>query len=67
VRTVHKIVYTVECEITFTDDEVQSQEDLRGFRDYVMKPECKDSWVAESVREGNFVVTGTRYEVEVQK
>jgi len=58
----HRIIYTVEVEVVFTDDEMQSQEDIQGFFDYVTKDSCKDEWVAESVREGNFTITGTRFE-----
>lgn len=61
---IRRVIYTVEVEITFTDDEMQSKEDLQGFYDYFVKPDCKDGWVRESVHDGNFVITGTRYEEE---
>jgi hypothetical protein len=60
--TIHRIIYTVECEVTFTDAELKDVEDLRSFRDYVTSPRDQDSWVTESVRDGNFVVKNVRYE-----
>lgn len=64
---IYDMIYTVEVSISFTDDEMQSKEDLRGFFDYSTKPGCIDGWVRESVHDGNFVVTGTRIETRKEK
>ena len=56
---VHRVIYTVEVEVCFSDDEMTSKEDLRGF---FSMPDCKDSWVRESVHGGNFEIVGTRIE-----
>ena len=59
---VHHIVYTVEVEVSFHDDEMKSEEDLRGFFNYVSNPNSIDNWVAESVHGGDFSVVGIRFE-----
>jgi hypothetical protein len=57
-----RVIYSTEVEIVFGEDEMKSVEDLQGFFEYMTREESIDSWIRESVRDGNFEVKQVRIE-----